>query len=188
MAIDQRTTTEETIATPHNQSTKPPQIPPSQPPAQKVATIEYTEVFVWGEDKYGQLGIDSQLQTAPQSVLAVGGRTQRPDFIPVPRSCSFNIVIRQVACGRHHSAILTAQGHLYMMGSNRMGQLGVASVAPPPNIQLQNHSLGLTDAQIEQMYTAGSPILVESLKMFKVEQVACGADFSMVICRKPLQQ
>ena len=61
MAIDQRTTTEETIATPHNQSTKPPQIPPSQPPAQKVATIEYTEVFVWGEDKYGQLGIDSQL-------------------------------------------------------------------------------------------------------------------------------
>ena len=69
-----------------------------------------------------------------------------------------------------------------------MGQLGVASVAPPPNIQLQNQSLGLTDAQIEQMYTAGSPILVESLKMYKVEQVACGADFTMVICRKPSPQ
>ena len=64
MAIDQRTTTEETIATPHNQSSKPPQIPPNPQP-QKVALIEYTEVFVWGEDKYGQLGIDSQLQTAP---------------------------------------------------------------------------------------------------------------------------
>ena len=103
-------------------------------------------MFVWGEDKYGQLGIDSQLQTAPQSLLAVGGRTQRPDYIPVPRSCSFNIVIRQVACGEQHSGILTAQGHLYMMGSNKLGQLGVASVGPPPNIQ---QHLELTDSQID---------------------------------------
>ena len=34
------------------------------------------------------------------------------------------------------------------------------------------------------MYTAGSPILVESLKTTKVEQVACGTDFTMVICRR----
>ena len=29
--------------------------------------LEYTEVFVWGEDKYGQLGIDSQLQASPNT-------------------------------------------------------------------------------------------------------------------------
>ena len=62
MANDARTTTEETITTPHNQSMKPPQIPSSQQKAPQPAVIvEYTEVFVWGEDKYGQLGIDSQL-------------------------------------------------------------------------------------------------------------------------------
>ena len=94
--------------------------------------LEYTEVFVWGEDKYGQLGIDSQLQANPSTdASALKGsvvRYKRPDFIPVPRSCSFNIVIKQVDCGEHHSGILTAQGHLYMMGSNRVGQLGVNSV------------------------------------------------------------
>ena len=187
MAMEGQNTTEETtqmtVPTPNNASmSKPPLVQaPSQPPAM---VVEYTEVFVWGEDKYGQLGIDSQLQTAPQTVLAVGGRSRRPDYIPVPRSCSFNIVIRQVACGEHHSAILTAQGHLYMMGSNRFGQLGVTSVGPPPNFEQHN----LSDAQIEEMYTAGSPILVESLKAFKVEQVSCGADFTMVVCRKNMPE
>ena len=70
--------------------------------------IEYTEVFVWGEDKHGQLGIDSQLQMNNNSDMVVAGVNIRPDFIPVPRSCSFNIVIEQVACGDRHSAILTA--------------------------------------------------------------------------------
>ena len=28
---------------------------------QRVEVLEYTEVFVWGEDRDGQLGIDSQL-------------------------------------------------------------------------------------------------------------------------------
>ena len=85
-------------------------------------------MFVWGEDKHGQLGIDSQLQMNNNSDMVVAGVNIRPDFIPVPRSCSFNIVIEQVACGDRHSAILTAQGHLYTMGSNRMGQLGVSCV------------------------------------------------------------
>jgi hypothetical protein len=39
-------------------------------------------------------------------------------------------------------------------------------------------------AQIEQMYCAGSPVLVESLKGLIIEQVSCGADFTMVISRK----
>lgn len=51
------------------------------------ALIEYTEVFVWGEDRNGQLGIDSQTKALAQNGL-------RPSFIEVPRSCSFNIVIK----------------------------------------------------------------------------------------------
>lgn len=71
-----------------------------------------------------------------------------------------------------------------MMGSNKLGQLGVTSVGPPQDLLHSDH--GLTDAQIEEMYTAGSPILVESLKTLKVEQVSCGNNFTMVICRKSL--
>lgn len=69
---------------------------------------EYTEVFAWGLDSHGQLGIRNE-QSAEGQVFKV------------PRSCSFNIVIKSVSCGEAHSAILTKLGHLYMVGSNSMG-------------------------------------------------------------------
>ena len=133
--------------------------------------LQYTEVFVWGEDKSGQLGIDSQLR------LLSDPSARRPDFITVPRSCSFNIVINQIACGQNHSAIVTSQGHLYMMGSNSRGQLGIQSVGP------KNYP-GLTPQEAEEEKTkAGSPCLVESLKSMRVLQVSCGSDFTMVIVK-----
>ena len=104
--------------------------------------------------------------------------------MPVPRSCSFNIIIKQVACGENHSAILTTYGHLYMMGSNRQGQLGVPIVQPSES---QNNIDQLTEAEIEEMYNIGSPVLVEFLKGFSIEQVSCGADFTAVICRRALE-
>jgi alpha-tubulin suppressor-like RCC1 family protein len=65
-----------------------------------VAFFEYTEVFVWGEDRNGQLGIDSQTKLTAQN-------GQRAGYIEIPRSCSFNIVIKQVSCGERHSGIVT---------------------------------------------------------------------------------
>jgi len=62
-----------------------------------------------------------------------------------------------------------------------MGQLGVNTVGPSPEVERQLHSL--SPAQIEALYSAGSPILVESLKGINVEQVSCGADFTTTICR-----
>lgn len=55
---------------------------------------------MWGEDRNGQLGIDSQTKVASQSGV-------RPSFVEVPRSCSFNIVIKQAACGERHAGIVT---------------------------------------------------------------------------------
>jgi alpha-tubulin suppressor-like RCC1 family protein len=46
-------------------------------------------------------------------------------FYRTPKSCSFNVLIKQIACGANHSAMLTNSGHLYVMGSNSHGQLGV---------------------------------------------------------------
>lgn len=40
-------------------------------------------------------------------------------------------IVTQVACGEHHSLILTAGGNIFGCGSNSEGQLGVATQSPP---------------------------------------------------------
>lgn len=60
--------------------------------------------------------------------------------------------------------------------------MGVTTVGPPPELESQLQDL--TSAQIESLYSAGSPILVESLKGINVEQISCGTDFTAVICRR----
>ena len=77
-----------------------------------------------------------------------------------------------------------------MMGSNRVGQLGVNSV--PTERQKQAMDDGtqppLNEAQLIEICSAGSPVLVEMLKGFNVEQISCGADFTVAICRKGLPE
>lgn len=71
-----------------------------------------------------------------------------------------------------------------MMGSNLVGQLGVSTVGPPA--EMQDQLQHMSEAQIDQLYSAGSPILVESLKSLYVEQVSCGSDFTIAIARRNL--
>ena len=120
-----------------------------------VTPTEFTEVYAWGQDNCGQLGIE-------------GARTTKANVYQIPRSCSFNIVITQVACGDMHSALITKSGHLYTVGSNNMGQLGIGDLPVQPSFSRQSTS---------------SPCLVESLKSHRVEQVSCGRDFTIAILR-----
>lgn len=69
-----------------------------------------------------------------------------------------------ISCGEKHTAVLTVQGHLYTMGSNLRGQLGLG----------------------EHLVKVGSPTLVESLS--RVIQVACGNDFSVAICINSIEK
>ena len=92
--------------------TSPPAQNPDKPRSEKQS--KSTELFVWGSDKRGQLGIESQYKDS-----------QRPLMQSLPRSCSFSVIISQMSCGERHSAIITQQGYLYTMGSNHKGQLGV---------------------------------------------------------------
>jgi len=53
-------------------------------------TFDFTEVFVWGDDSYGQLGLYHQkLKKGYQAIKS----------FKVPKTCSFNILIKQVSCG-----------------------------------------------------------------------------------------
>ena len=74
-------------------------------------TSEYTEVFAWGDDHFGQLGL-SENGAALESH-------------PKPRYCSFNVLISDISCGEEHTVFIASTGLLYAMGSNIEGRLGI---------------------------------------------------------------
>ena len=45
----------------------------------------------------------------------------------LPKACSFNVVIKNLACGVSHCLFASDGGHVYSMGSNQSGQLGLNS-------------------------------------------------------------
>jgi hypothetical protein len=46
----------------------------------------------------------------------------------LPKICSYRMAIVRIACGAQHSSFVTEQGHIYVMGSNEFGQLGLGNV------------------------------------------------------------
>ncbi|OMJ90615.1 hypothetical protein SteCoe_7014 [Stentor coeruleus] len=70
---------------------------------------KYTEVFYWGSDSTGQLGIGDR---------SIG------KVYPSPKCCSFSVQIKKISCGEEHAGFIAANGYLYTMGSNKQGQLG----------------------------------------------------------------
>ena len=43
----------------------------------------------------------------------------------LPKFCSYNISIKEVACGQSHTCLVTTNNFIYSMGSNEHGQLGI---------------------------------------------------------------
>jgi len=71
--------------------------------------MDINELLFVGLNKYGQAGI--------------GEKYHNKNFT-TPKSFAFSIFIKQIACGAHHSALLTIEGNIYTMGSNIHGALG----------------------------------------------------------------
>ena len=69
-----------------------------------------TEVFSWGSNHSGQLGTGQD----------TSGRNSS-----VPKLTCFSVVIKSVGCGFEHSVFLSDNGHVYSMGSNQDGKLGI---------------------------------------------------------------
>jgi alpha-tubulin suppressor-like RCC1 family protein len=110
--------------------------------AQSDGSSDFTEIYVWGNDYYGQLGVGSEKCVHR-----------------IPKICSFNIVIRQVSCGEEHTAFVSLNGgHVYSMGSNSEGKLGVSE---------------------KQLKHSNVPCLVENLDL--IVKVACGQSHTLAI-------
>jgi len=72
---------------------------------------------------------------------------------PIPRFCSFNVIIHSISCGEEHSAFIASNGYIYTMGSNADGRLGISS---------------------RGVKYSSSPCLVEVLSRYKAIKVSCG--------------
>ena len=73
----------EAIATSNNKSSRILDI--------QTETEFYTEVFSWGNDEAGQLGLGAT-ENQEQELMVKNG-------FPVPRFCSYNVTIRMISCG-----------------------------------------------------------------------------------------
>ena len=71
----------------------------------------------------------------------------------------------EISCGEDHSCLVTSAGHLYAMGSNAFGKLGI-SAGKGPNQDFYN-----------------TPKLVDSLVNYEVIKVSCGWNHTAAIIR-----
>ncbi|KAK4780665.1 hypothetical protein SAY87_016771 [Trapa incisa] len=153
------------------------------------------KLFTWGDGDKGRLGHgDKETKLVPTCVAAL----VEPNFC-------------QVACGHSLTVALTTSGHVYAMGSPVYGQLGNphADGKLPTRIEGKlsksfveeiacgaYHVVALTSRT--EVYTWGKgangrlghgdtddrnfPTLVEALKDKQVKSIACGTNFTAVIC------
>jgi len=99
---------------------------------------EYSEVYVWGSNHHGQLGLEERSIGKSHST---------------PRVLTLNFIIKEISCGEDHAALVTTRGHVYTIGSNAEGRLGIGS----RSIDRVSH-----------------PTLIESLLSNKCMKISCG--------------
>ncbi|KAL6116224.1 herc6 [Pungitius sinensis] len=78
-----------------------------------VALTKGADVFSWGSNSHGQLGLGKEVpgQDAPRLVCALSG-----------------VAVTQISAGASHTLFLTLPGPVYCCGANRSGQLGLNRV------------------------------------------------------------
>ncbi|XP_073978964.1 HECT and RLD domain containing E3 ubiquitin ligase 4 isoform X2 [Rhodnius prolixus] len=70
------------------------------------------DLFAWGSNEHGQLGLGLKVKSVPQPSLVT----------------SLNgLPISLIACGAYHSFVISKSGAVYGWGKNRFGQLGLNS-------------------------------------------------------------
>lgn len=108
-----------------------------------LALINNGELYSWGANEYGQLGL---------------GNTSEKEIKPTFVSSIAGIPIAFIACGAHHSFVISISGAVFGWGKNIDGQLGV------------------NDEQ-SKCY----PTQLKTLRNLGVRYISCGDDFSVFL-------
>lgn len=83
-------------------------------------SVSYNEVYVWGENAHGQLGI-GQIPHGAATISSEYQLESQAGNANLPKICCFNTIVQKVACGMSHTIMLSSTGHIYAMGSNQYG-------------------------------------------------------------------
>ena len=77
-----------------------------------------TEVYAWGSNKHGQLGIAASESSPRQNSKLLNP----PSRVHIPGTAQ--VRVKKIACGWKHTLVLFDNGTVYTSGSNSHGQLG----------------------------------------------------------------
>lgn len=92
-----------------------------------LAVTEDGEIYSWGHNGYCQLGNGSTNQGLLPGIIS---------------SCLIGKKVNEVACGSHHSMVLTCDGEVYSWGQNNCGQIGSGSTTNQPTPRKVTASIG----------------------------------------------
>lgn len=71
--------------------------------------MPYTEFFSWGSDQYGQLALANSDDQDDNG---------QPQFSDMPKSLSFDIIIKQISCGSTHAGFISGDYFVFCVGNN----------------------------------------------------------------------
>ncbi|XP_065335408.1 RCC1 and BTB domain-containing protein 1-like [Cloeon dipterum] len=158
-------------------------------------------LFSWGENSYGQLGLGTESYTRVPTKIRV--------------SLDWNVV--RVACGRYHTLALTVERQVFAFGQNLYGQLGLGLsgglVTNPQKIcgllrgrvvtsiacqALSSFALlasgeilawgsnlnGRLGLPLSQTETPNTPCEVEGLNKISISRVVCGDHFTLALSKE----
>mmetsp|Transcript_11042 Transcript_11042/g.24623 ORF Transcript_11042/g.24623 Transcript_11042/m.24623 type:complete len:1461 (+) Transcript_11042:338-4720(+) len=100
-----------------------------------LAVTSNGQVYAWGSNRFGQLGMDTTTNNSSSSQHHNGNKKQPAAAAASSSSCVLvprriddlrEINIQTVAAGEKHSVAVSSQGKLYVWGDNSSGQLGLA--------------------------------------------------------------
>ncbi|NWS14415.1 RPGR regulator, partial [Pachyramphus minor] len=162
------------------------------------AVTEDGQLFVWGDNSEGQIGL------AYESCVSV------PCRVDVGKPVS------SVSCGYYHSALITGDGELYTFGEPANGKLGLLpeqlknNRVPQPVLGIMEkvnkvacggeHTVVLTETDVYTfglgqygqlghgtfVFESSVPKSVKHLKKHKIRNVACGENHTAVIAENGL--
>ncbi|KFM10081.1 X-linked retinitis pigmentosa GTPase regulator, partial [Aptenodytes forsteri] len=162
------------------------------------AVTEDGQLFVWGDNSEGQIGLADEA------------------FVSVPCQVDVGKPVSSVSCGYYHSALITGDGELYTFGEPENGKLGLLpeqlknNRVPQPVLGIMEkvnkvacggeHTVVLTETDVYTfglgqygqlghgtfIFETSVPKSVKHLKRHKICNITCGENHTAVIAENGL--
>ncbi|NXM79006.1 RPGR regulator, partial [Serilophus lunatus] len=162
------------------------------------AVTEDGQLFVWGDNSEGQIGLANE------------------SCVSVPCQVDVGKPVSSVSCGYYHSALITGDGELYTFGEPANGKLGLLpeqlknNRVPQPVLGIMEkvikvacggeHTVVLTETDVYTfglgqygqlghgtfVFESSIPKAVKHLRKHKIHNIACGENHTAVIAENGL--